>query len=63
MLTDEARRYAMGLFDLSVEFDSEWSAERRAQNTELRRSTSTWGRVVGDGEIATEYLYAAAHEN
>ena len=31
MLTDEARQYAMGLFGLSVEFDSEWSAERSAE--------------------------------
>lgn len=31
VLTDEARRYAMGLFGLSVEFDSEWSAERSAE--------------------------------
>lgn len=29
--TDEARRYAMSLFGLSVEFDSEWSAERSAE--------------------------------
>lgn len=27
VMTDEARQYAMGLFGLSVEFDSEWSAE------------------------------------
>lgn len=27
VLTDKARQYAMGLFGLSVEFDSEWSAE------------------------------------
>ena len=31
VLTDEARQYAMGLFGLSVEFDSEWSAERSAR--------------------------------
>lgn len=31
VLTDEARAYAMGLFGLSVEFDSEWSAERSAE--------------------------------
>lgn len=31
VLTDEARQYAMGLFGLSVEFDSEWSAERSAE--------------------------------
>ena len=31
VLTDEARQYAMGLFGLSVEFDSEWSAERSAK--------------------------------
>lgn len=30
VLTDEARQYAMGLFGLSVEFDSEWSAEHSA---------------------------------
>lgn len=30
-LTAEAREYAMGLFGLSVEFDSEWSAERSAE--------------------------------
>lgn len=31
VLTTEAREYAMGLFGLSVEFDSEWSAERSAR--------------------------------
>lgn len=31
VLTDEAREYAMGLFGLDVEFDSEWSAERSAE--------------------------------
>lgn len=31
VLTDEAREYAMGLFGLSVEYDSEWSAERSAE--------------------------------
>lgn len=31
VLTDEARKYAMGLFGLSVEFDSEWSAEYSAE--------------------------------
>lgn len=31
VLTDEARQYAMGLFGLSVEFDSEWSAEHSAE--------------------------------
>lgn len=31
VLTDEARQYAKGLFGLSVEFDSEWSAERSAE--------------------------------
>lgn len=31
VLTDEARRYAMGLFGLSVEVNSEWSAERSAE--------------------------------
>jgi len=31
VLTAEAREYAMGLFGLSVEFDSEWSAERSAK--------------------------------
>ena len=31
VLTDEARQYAMGLFGLSVGFDSEWSAERSAE--------------------------------
>nr|DAO83282.1 MAG TPA: hypothetical protein [Caudoviricetes sp.] len=31
VLTDEARQYAAGLFGLSVEFDSEWSAERSAE--------------------------------
>ena len=31
VLTDEARQYASGLFGLSVEFDSEWSAERSAE--------------------------------
>ena len=28
---DEARQYAMSLFGLSVEFDSEWSAEHSAE--------------------------------
>lgn len=31
VLTAEAREYAMGLFGLEVEFDSEWSAERSAE--------------------------------
>ena len=31
VLTEEARQYATGLFGLSVEFDSEWSAERSAE--------------------------------
>lgn len=31
VLTDEAKQYARGLFGLSVEFDSEWSAERSAE--------------------------------
>lgn len=31
VLTDEAREYAMGLFGLSVEFDSKWSAEHSAE--------------------------------
>lgn len=31
VLTAEAREYASGLFGLSVEFDSEWSAERSAE--------------------------------
>lgn len=31
VLTDEARQYAMSLFGLSVEFNSEWSAERSAR--------------------------------
>ena len=31
VLTDEARAYASGLFGLSVEFDSEWSAEHSAR--------------------------------
>lgn len=31
VLTDEARQDAGGLFGLSVEFDSEWSAERSAE--------------------------------
>lgn len=31
VLTDEERQYAMGPFGLSVEFDSEWSAERSAE--------------------------------
>lgn len=31
VLTTEAREYAMGLFGLEVEFDSEWSAERSAE--------------------------------
>lgn len=31
VLTDEAKQYAAGLFGLSVEFDSEWSAERSAE--------------------------------
>lgn len=31
VLTDEARQYATGLFGLSVELDSEWSAERSVE--------------------------------
>ena len=31
VLTNGARQYAMGLFGLSVELDSEWSAERCAE--------------------------------
>lgn len=31
VLTAETREYAMGLFGLDVEFDSEWSAERSAE--------------------------------
>jgi hypothetical protein len=31
VLIDEAREYASGLFGLSVEYDSEWSAERSAE--------------------------------
>ena len=31
VLTAETREYASGMFDLSVEFDSEWSAERSAK--------------------------------
>lgn len=31
VLTAEAREYASGLFGLSVEFDSEWSAEHSAE--------------------------------
>lgn len=31
VLIDEARQYALGLFGLSVEFDSEWSAEHSAE--------------------------------
>ena len=31
VLTDEARQYAGGLLGLSVELDSEWSAERSAE--------------------------------
>lgn len=31
VLTDEARRYALDLFGLSVEFDSEWTAEHSAE--------------------------------
>ena len=31
VLTAQAREYASGLFGLSIEFDSEWSAERSAE--------------------------------
>lgn len=31
VLTAEAREYASGLFGLSIEYDSEWSAERSAE--------------------------------
>ena len=46
VLTDEARQYAMGLFGLSVEFDSEWSAERSAE--------AIYEYVRGRGEPVTK---------
>ena len=56
VLTDEARRYAMGLFGLSVEFDSEWSAEHSAEAVyEYMRDRGDEPHlgVVGDGEPGT----------
>lgn len=41
----EAREYAMGLFGLSVEFDSEWSAERSAE--------AIYEYLEGEGEPVT----------
>lgn len=57
VLTDEARQYAMGLLGLSVEFDSEWSAERSAKAIyEYMRDRGRTGlheRVVGKGGPGT----------
>ena len=72
-LTTEAREYAAGLFGLSVEFDSERSAERSAEAIYEyleREGEPGAGRRCGDAgegriadvEIAAEYLYAAAHD-
>lgn len=75
VLTDEAREYAMGLFGLSVEFDSEWSAERsaeaiyeymqaRGENMTMGRTSVSLGMaslVLGDdrGESGDEALAGA----
>lgn len=45
VLTAEAREYAMGLFGLSVELDSEWSAERSAE--------AIYGLLASEGEPVT----------
>jgi len=46
VLTDEARQYATGLFGLSAEFDSEWSAEHSAE--------ALYEYMQGRGEPVTE---------
>lgn len=45
VLTAEAREYAMGLFGLEVEFDSEWSAERSTE--------AIYERLAREGEPVT----------
>lgn len=45
VLTAETREYAMGLFGLDVEFDSEWSAERSAE--------AIYERLAREGEPVT----------
>lgn len=45
VLAAEAREYAMGLFGLEVEFDSEWSAERSAE--------AIYERLTREGEPVT----------
>ena len=75
VLATEAREYAMGLFGLSVELDSEWSAERSAEAVyEYMRdrgepvtmsrtavSLGTMGLALGDdrGESGDEALAGA----
>ena len=75
VLTAEARQYAMGLFGLSVEFDSEWSAERstkaiyeylrdRGEPVTMSRTAVSLGAVsltLGDdrGESGDEALAGA----
>ena len=46
VLTAEAREYAMGLFGLEVELDSEWSAERSAE--------AVYERLAQEGEPVTK---------
>lgn len=54
-LTAEAREYASRLFGLSVEFDSEWSAERSAEAIYeyLEREGEPYRRVARNGEPVT----------
>lgn len=44
-LTSEASEYAMGMFGLTAEFDSEWSAERSAE--------AIYERLAQEGEPVT----------
>lgn len=75
VVTDEASAYARGLFGLSVEFDSEWSAEHsareiyeylkaRGENVTMSRTAVSLGAVglaLGDdrGENGDEALAGA----
>lgn len=75
VVTDEARAYARELFGLSVEFDSEWSAEHsareiyeyleaRGENVTMNRTEVSIGAVglaLGDdrGETGDEALAGA----
>lgn len=52
VLTDEARRYAMGLFGLSVEFDSERSAEAIYEYMQDRGEPATKGVSLGTASPA-----------